>query len=47
MALFQDLDDNVHLVHLSIVSQLLPHATEDLSEGSLTQTLVLGGGDIL
>lgn len=39
--LVEDLDDHVHLVHLSVVSQLLPDATEDLGEGPLAQTVVL------
>lgn len=41
MHLVQDLYDHIHLVHLSVVPQLLPHATEDLGEGSLAQTVVL------
>lgn len=41
MRLVEDLYDHIHLVHLSIVSQLLPHATEDLGERPLAQTVVL------
>lgn len=41
MGLVQDLDDDIHLVNLSIVPNLLPHATEDLSKRSLTQTIFL------
>lgn len=41
MSLVQDLDNNINLVYLSIVSQLFPHTAEDLGEGSLAQTLIL------
>lgn len=39
--LVEDLYDHIHLVHLPVVSQLLPHATEDLGERALAQTVVL------
>lgn len=41
VSLVQDLDDNIYLVHLSIVSELFPHTAEDLGERSLAQTLPL------
>lgn len=41
VGLVEDLDDHVHLVHLSVVPQLLPHATEDLGERPLAQAVVL------
>lgn len=41
MSLIQDLDDNVYLVHLSVVTQLLSHTAKDLGESSLAQTLIL------
>lgn len=44
MRLVQDLDHDVYLVHLSIVSQLFPHTTEDLGESSLSKALVLKDG---
>lgn len=41
MRLVQDLYDHVHLVQLSVVSQLLLHAAEDLGEGALAQAVAL------
>lgn len=41
MSLVKDLDNDVHLVYLSVVSQLLPHTAEDLGKRSLAQTLIL------
>lgn len=41
VSLVQDLDNNIYLVNLSIVSQLPPHAAEDLGERPLAQTFVL------
>ena len=41
MRLVEDLYDHIHLVHLPVVPQLLPHATEDLGERPLAQTVVL------
>lgn len=42
--LLQDLDHDIYLVHLSIVSQLFPHTTKDLGESSLSKALVLKDG---
>lgn len=41
MSLVQDLDDDIYRVYFSVVSQLLPHAAEDLGESSLSQALFL------
>lgn len=41
MCLVQNLNNNVHLMCLPIVSKLLPHTAKDLGERSLTQTLFL------
>lgn len=41
MSLVQDLDNDVYLMYLFVVSQLFPHTAEDLGERSLAQTLTL------
>lgn len=41
VSLIQDLNKDIHLVNLSVVSQLLPHATEDLGKRPLSQTIFL------
>lgn len=44
--LVQDLDNDVYLVNLPVVSRLLPHTTENLGESSLAQTLILKHRDV-